>query len=371
MTSHVQAAGNDKASKKDASKSTKDSQDKDGLTAVPLRIPQLAQPQAKPPIQILCDRALQTNPDHDLSNGESESSVARLSDLLVPSRTPTVPELPIAQPVRDSPQSGRLVFAAQLTECQVPQASAEDAPAAKTGGTPTTEMANAPLAPIPTPLNNAPAVENDVSSEKQPSKGPDKEPAKPSDDSNGGPADPRPDAAAAVAGVEPTYPSVKSAPPPAPTVSTSANVESKSEINPEPRPQPAKEISLRIPVTDTTVDLKFTDNAGKVQVSVRSADPGLARSMQSGLGDLVDQLEKKGFDAETWVPTERGPSAAPAANPSSANTDSGSSKQQHGSNAQQQGGGRQHGQGQGQRPKWVDALEFGFSLDDPSGANLK
>lgn len=126
---------------------------------------------------------------------------------------------------------------------------------------------------------------------------------------------------------------------------------------------------MRLPVSDSTVDLKFTDNAGKVQVSVRSADPELAHSIQASLGDLVGQLEKKGFETETWVPAERGIAAPPANEPSSPNSGSGNSQKQSGGGAQQQGESRQQGQGQGQRPKWLDELEFGFSSNTSSGAN--
>lgn len=131
---------------------------------------------------------------------------------------------------------------------------------------------------------------------------------------------------------------------------------------------------MRVPVTDSMVDLKVTANDGKLQVSVRSADPELAHSIQSGIGDLVGQLEKKGFETETWLPAERSvAAAAPTAEPSSPHSGSGNSQQQSGRGAQQQGDGRQHsqGQGQGQKPKWLDEMEFGFSLDTSSGANVQ
>jgi len=76
------------------------------------------------------------------------------------------------------------------------------------------------------------------------------------------------------------------------------------EINPMVPPQPTRQISLKLTGADASkVDIQVTDRAGKVQVSVRTPDHELAKSMQADLGELVGRLEGKGFKTETWVPS--------------------------------------------------------------------
>jgi len=76
------------------------------------------------------------------------------------------------------------------------------------------------------------------------------------------------------------------------------------EINPMVPPQPTRQISLKLTGGDASkVDIQVTDRAGKVQVSVRTPDHELAKSMQADLGELVGRLEGKGFKTETWVPS--------------------------------------------------------------------
>ena len=67
--------------------------------------------------------------------------------------------------------------------------------------------------------------------------------------------------------------------------------------------QPVREISLRLAVTASSpVDVLVAERGGKVQVAVRTADPDLARSLQSNLGELVGHLETKGFRTDAWTP---------------------------------------------------------------------
>jgi hypothetical protein len=116
------------------------------------------------------------------------------------------------------------------------------------------------------------------------------------------------------------------------------------------QPQSIREISFRLAASSTNVDVQVAQRAGKVQVSVRTADPELAKSLQTNLGELVGQLEDKGFKTETWTPVTPQPGGGPvrepsnAANSQSQSNDSGSrggqQDQPHGqqeSNHQQQG----------------------------------
>jgi hypothetical protein len=62
-------------------------------------------------------------------------------------------------------------------------------------------------------------------------------------------------------------------------------------------------MSLRLALAASPqVDVQVAERAGKVQVSVRTADPDLARSLQGNLGELVGRLEQKGFTADVWAP---------------------------------------------------------------------
>ena len=120
---------------------------------------------------------------------------------------------------------------------------------------------------------------------------------------------------------------------------------------------PAREISMSVTApesSDVKVDIKLVDRAGSVRVAVRTADAGVAETLQSGLTELVHRLEHKGFEAETWSPV-RDSSRNSVNQPhqsGDAAQDSGrgareSSQREH---EGQQGGGRN-------RPRWVAELE--------------
>lgn len=69
------------------------------------------------------------------------------------------------------------------------------------------------------------------------------------------------------------------------------------------RPAPAREISLRLEGADVpSVSIQLSERAGKIDVAVRTGDTQLSRSLQSGLGDLVAQLENHGFKTDAWTP---------------------------------------------------------------------
>lgn len=68
--------------------------------------------------------------------------------------------------------------------------------------------------------------------------------------------------------------------------------------------QPAREINLKLEDANAArVDVRLTQRAGRVQVVVRSQDPQLGKSLQRGLGDLVNRLEHGGFKTESWIPS--------------------------------------------------------------------
>jgi len=88
-----------------------------------------------------------------------------------------------------------------------------------------------------------------------------------------------------------------------PSEATTSQSALASQTESTPRAQVNREISLKLVSPDATkVDVQFRERAGNVQVTVRTADSELAKSMQTELGSLVNRLENRGFKAEAFVP---------------------------------------------------------------------
>jgi len=68
--------------------------------------------------------------------------------------------------------------------------------------------------------------------------------------------------------------------------------------------QPMRQISLKLASPGSaSVDVQLTQKAGKLQVAVRTQDPQLTQSLQTGLGDLVGRLQDRGFKSQAWIPS--------------------------------------------------------------------
>jgi hypothetical protein len=112
------------------------------------------------------------------------------------------------------------------------------------------------------------------------------------------------------------------------------------------------------------VNVEVSERAGKVQVAVRTADPDLAKSLRTDLGDLVGRLESKGFKTDAWVP------AALRHMPASAPGQSGSSNSQGGERQAGSGTGQrqerqgQNGSNQRQQARWKAQLEETLSTEE-------
>jgi len=126
-----------------------------------------------------------------------------------------------------------------------------------------------------------------------------------------------------------------------------------------------KDISLRLSDKDQgTVQVRLSERAGELRVSVRTPDTGLTRGLRDGLTDLVGRLEHSGYKAETWQPADS----------SSASQDQGRQSSQDQSSRQQQGGSdsgsgqqqnaRDHQQPDAQTPQWVGELESSLQRSD-------
>jgi hypothetical protein len=111
------------------------------------------------------------------------------------------------------------------------------------------------------------------------------------------------------------------------------------------------------------VNLDLIEKAGKVQVTVRTPDHELAKSLQTDLGDLIGRLESKGFKTESWIPSTIHQAAAPA---QSTNSNGGFNQPQHSGGGQ--GGGQQrhqqNGSNQRQQARWTAQMEETLSADE-------
>jgi hypothetical protein len=143
-----------------------------------------------------------------------------------------------------------------------------------------------------------------------------------------------------------------------------------SEISAPPQPSTARQISLKLTGDDATkVSVDLSEKGGKVQVAVRTADPDLAKSLQTDLGDLVGRLEGKGFKTEAWVPavSRHTPAAAPER---SGSTNSQDDPRHSGSDSdQRQGRPGQNGSNQRQQARWIAQLEDTLSTEETGTMN--
>jgi hypothetical protein len=140
------------------------------------------------------------------------------------------------------------------------------------------------------------------------------------------------------------------------------------EVSPGPQPQPARQISLKLTSEDATkVSVDVSERGGKVQIAVRSADPELAKTLRSDLGDLVGRLESKGFKTEAWVPTAARHTSAAAPEQSDSHNSPGNPRDT-GTN-QRQGRQGQNGPNQRQQARWMAQLEDTIAIEETRTEN--
>lgn len=125
--------------------------------------------------------------------------------------------------------------------------------------------------------------------------------------------------------------------------------------------QPVRELSVRISDgTSRSADVRITDRAGEVQVSVRSADPGLTVNLRDGLSDLASRLDRHQVSSEIWQPATA--STKPADSQSQSQGESrGNSQQDHNGQANSGNDGGQTPRRQQQAsPDWLEEIETSF-----------
>jgi hypothetical protein len=125
-------------------------------------------------------------------------------------------------------------------------------------------------------------------------------------------------------------------------------------------PQPVRELSIRISDgTSRSADVRITDRAGEVRVSVRSADPELNTSLRDGLSGLASQLDRHPVSSEIWHPAVT-PSRAAEDRQQNQGDSGGEAQQGHNSQSNSENGGGQTPRRQQQpAPDWEE-MEPGF-----------
>ena len=136
--------------------------------------------------------------------------------------------------------------------------------------------------------------------------------------------------------------------------------------NEEHATESVRDISLRLTSKDQApVQVRLSERAGELHVSVRTPDTGLTRGLRDGLTELVGRLENSGYRAETWQPTGSGGSTA---HDQSHDSSRGGGQHQNaggsGSGTGQQQNARDQQQPDGQTPKWLSELESNFQRSD-------
>jgi hypothetical protein len=120
--------------------------------------------------------------------------------------------------------------------------------------------------------------------------------------------------------------------------------------------QAVRDISLNLSTKDQNVQVRLSERAGELHVTVRTPDATLTHGMREGLSDLVSRLEHGGYRAETWQPggdsRDRGHDSP---------SRRGFFQQQ---NAGGKGSGRQQNsqdpESETESPKWIGELESSF-----------
>lgn len=140
------------------------------------------------------------------------------------------------------------------------------------------------------------------------------------------------------------------------------------EVRQPAAPRLARQISLKLTAGDSArVNVDLSERAGKVQVSVRTPDHELAKSLQTDLGDLVGRLENKGFKAEAWVPTGAAHQPSGSSGSNTGYSQSGHSGFSSGRNANSQ---QQNGSNHRQHGRWTAEFEETLAADEKRSEKL-
>lgn len=119
--------------------------------------------------------------------------------------------------------------------------------------------------------------------------------------------------------------------------------EARNEPN-EPASGSVHDIAIQLTNKDQgTVQVRLSERAGELRVSVRTPDVGLSRGLRDGVSELVGRLDHSGYRTETWQPSD--------GKGSSAGDQGHESPPQGGSSHGEDASGSQSGAGQQRNPQ--------------------
>lgn len=111
---------------------------------------------------------------------------------------------------------------------------------------------------------------------------------------------------------------------------STAEVVKTADLPPTPVSRPPQSIDLKVAGADNSqVDVRISQRAGDVQVTVRTPDSDLAQSLRQHLPELSDRLAQSGVNSDIWHPATAQASADTAGNQESWNSDQSQAQQQH------------------------------------------
>lgn len=142
---------------------------------------------------------------------------------------------------------------------------------------------------------------------------------------------------------------------PAGAMAESKETAAARPVEPEQPPAPpvSHQVSLRLADGQSNVDIRMTERAGEIRVTVHTPEGNLANSMRNELPDLVGKLRQTGYHAEAWRP------APPAQTDGERRSGGDHSSQQQWTGARRDGRQQQQQQQQN-KPRWVG--EWNMSL---------
>jgi len=108
-----------------------------------------------------------------------------------------------------------------------------------------------------------------------------------------------------------------------------AEIVKTTDLPPTPVSRPPQSIDLKVAGADNSqVDVRVSQRAGDVQVTVRTPDGDLAQSLRQHLPELSDRLAQTGVNSEIWHPGTAQASADTTSNQESWNSDQSQAQQQ-------------------------------------------
>ena len=142
--------------------------------------------------------------------------------------------------------------------------------------------------------------------------------------------------------------------------SISANLQAEPGLTPQAASTNSGH-DIRVQIPDDrggATEVRFLETAGEVRVAVRTADSGLAQTLQSGLNELTTRLTSEGIQTEVWRPGSGASSQQDGSSHQSLDpNDSGS-----GSNGP---GDRRRDDSQQDKPRWLQEMEASSGAPRP------